>query len=76
MVNYLEELFVVATENIPGIARPQPSLNTTYVVYTCEDCGALVRDMAYHDAWHDNLQKLFENVFDRLDNPDDIYPGY
>jgi hypothetical protein len=64
MAEYIETLCVVAKEW--GEVR-EPSLNHTFVVYTCVACGGLVRDKAYHDGWHAAQDELLDAMNADLD---------
>lgn len=58
---YSETIKIVATES-----PEPPSLSTMYVAYTCEACGALVRDRGYHDLFWQALESILTSVDDRI----------
>lgn len=66
MATYNETIYVVAVERDVDF-RKQPSLDETYVVHSCEECGALVRDTAVHDEWHRTREAMDRTVQNFMD---------
>jgi hypothetical protein len=47
---------LIAGANVPGTVwrgNLQAAQGSGYFLYECAGCGAVVRDQARHDAWHD-----------------------
>lgn len=65
MSDYTERLYIVAVEKDHDPHR-QPSLNETYIAYTCKECGAIVRDRAFHDKYHKARKAEIAELWDRI----------